>query len=299
MGSYVAALVLSAIALVLAGLSVAAAAHTETASQAEPLGWTLTLALLLGASALLYAAGVRRLWRRAGRWRGVRAAHILRFVLGWSVLAGALFSPMDALADRSFALHMLQHELLMLVAAPLLVLARPLEAWTWALAPRARRGVVVLAHARPLVRAWHAITGQPGAWCLHAAAVWIWHVPALFVAALADASLHVLQHTCFLATALLFWWSIFRPRAGSHTAGAMASVFTTMLHTSALGALLTLAAHPSYVAAVQPMMFGLTPLEDQQLGGLIMWVPGSVAYLVAGLVIVAGWLAPPRARHVA
>lgn len=296
MGSYVAALVLSAIALILAGLPVEAAAHTETASQ-ESLGWTMTLGLLLGASALLYTLGVRRLWRRAGRWRGVRAAHVLRFVLGWSALACALLSPIDALADRSFALHMLQHELLMLVAAPLLVLARPLEAWTWALAPRARRGVVALAHARPLGRAWCAITGQPGAWCLHAAAVWIWHVPALFLAALADASLHVLQHTCFLTTALLFWWSIFRTRAGSHTAGAMASVFTTMLHTSALGALLTLAAHPSYVATVQPMMFGLTPLEDQQLGGLIMWVPGSLAYLVAGLILVAGWLSPARERH--
>jgi putative membrane protein len=79
----------------------------------------------------------------------------------------------------------------------------------------------------------------------------------------------------------------------------MASVFTTMLHTSALGALLALAARPAYVAAGQPVLFGLTALEDQQLGGLIMWVPGSVAYLVAGLVIVAGWLAPPRVRHVA
>jgi putative membrane protein len=285
--------------LLLAGLPVDAVAHAATPGPAESLGWTITLALLLGASALLYAVGVRRLWRRAGRWRGVRAAHVVRFTLGWSVLAAALFSPIDALADRSFALHMLQHELLMLVAAPLLVLARPLEAWAWALAPRVRRGVAAVAHARALGRAWRAITGQPGAWCLHAAAVWIWHVPALFLAALVDSSLHVLQHTCFLVTALLFWWSIFRTRAGSHSAGAMASVFTTMLHTSALGALLTLAAHPSYVTAMQPMLFGLTPLEDQQLGGLIMWVPGSVAYLVAGLIIVAGWLAPPRARHVA
>ena len=294
-----AAFLLPAIALVLAGLPVRAAAHVEAASPAESLGWTIALALLLAASLLFYVVGVRRLWRRAGRWRGVRAGHVVRFALGWGVLAGALFSPIDALADRSFALHMLQHELMMLIAAPLLVLGRPLEAWTWALSPRARRGVAAITHARLLGRAWRAITSQPGAWCLHAAAVWIWHVPALFMAALADASLHVLQHTCFLGTALLFWWSIFHTRAGSHTAGAMASVFTTMLHTSALGALLTLAAHPSYVDAVQPMLLGLTPLEDQQLGGLIMWVPGSIAYLVAGLIIVAGWLAPPRARHVA
>ena len=77
----------------------------------------------------------------------------------------------------------------------------------------------------------------------------------------------------------------------------MLSVFTTMLHTGALGALLTLAPHPWYLAPTQPTVLGLSALEDQQLGGLIMWVPGSLAYLVAGLVLVAGWLSPVRARH--
>jgi putative membrane protein len=295
--AYVAAVVLPAVALILACLPLDSAAHGEwTAESGEALGWTLALVLLLAASAMLYALGVRRLWRRAGARRGVRGAHALRFVLGWLVLACALLSPIDALADRSFALHMLQHELLMLVAAPLLVLARPVEAWTWALSARMRRRAADLAQRAR--RAWRAITSQPGAWSLHAGAVWIWHVPVLFMAAVAHPSLHVFQHACFLVSALLFWWSVFRSRAGLQSAGAMASLLTTMLHTSALGALLALAARPAYLAPGQSTILGLTALEDQQLGGLVMWVPGSLAYLVAALVIASGWLAPARAaRH--
>ena len=269
-------------------------------AHAEPLGWTLVLALLLAVSAGLYGVGVRRLWRRVGARRGVRSGDAARFALGWTVLAGALLSPVDTLADRSFALHMVQHELLMLVAAPLLVLARPLEAWTWGLRPAVRRGVARLSRGRFARLGWGTLTRQPAAWCAHAAALWIWHVPALFVAAVAHPALHVLQHACFLGTALLFWWSVLRARAGTRGGGAMASLLTTMLHTSALGALITLAAHPAYVAASQSTPMGLTALEDQQLGGLVMWVPGSLAYLVAALVVAAGWLAPPRLRqHVA
>jgi len=285
----------SGVALVLGALPLESVAHGPDTSAigGDLLGWTLTLVLLLAASAGLYIAGVRRLWRRAGARRGVRGAHVLAFCLGWLVLAGALFSPIDALADRSFAVHMAQHELLMLVAAPLFVLARPLEAWTWALAPGMRRSAASVAHARWARRAWRPIASHPGAWSLHASALWIWHVPALFVAAVADPALHVLQHACFLGSALLFWWSVLRHRS----AGALFSVFTTMLHTGALGALLSLATHPWYLAPAQPTLLGLSALEDQQLGGLVMWVPGSLAYLLAGLVLVAGWLSPMRARH--
>ncbi|HEY2818080.1 MAG TPA: cytochrome c oxidase assembly protein [Casimicrobiaceae bacterium] len=282
------------LALVLACFSCDSAAHGAAGNET---GWTLTLALLLSTSAVGYAIGVRRLWRRAGAGRGVRGGHVLRFALGWLVLAVALLSPIDAFADRSFAVHMLQHELLMLVAAPLFVLARPLEAWTWALPQRMRRRAANVAHASWARGGWHAMTSQSGAWCLHASALWIWHVPMLFIAAAANPSLHVLQHTCFLGSALLFWWSVLRDRAGSHAAGAVLAVFTTMLHTSALGTLLTLAAHPSYIAPGQTTTLGLTALEDQQLGGLIMWVPGSLAYLVAALSIVAVRLSPARINH--
>jgi putative membrane protein len=289
---------LPAIGLALACLPLAARAHGGVAEPSDvDAGWSIVLALLLASSAVLYALGVRRLWRRAGAGRGIRPTHVLRFAGGWCVLAVALFSPIEAFADRSFALHMLQHELLMLVAAPLLVLARPLEAWTWALSPVLRRGAASLLREPWLRRTWRVLTGAAGAWCAHAGALWIWHVPALFIAAVAHPSLHVLQHTCFLVSALVFWWSVLRNGAASHSGSAMASVATTMLHTSALGALLTLAAHPSYLPAGQSTVLGISALEDQQLGGLIMWVPGSLAYLVAGLVIAARWLTPGRAQR--
>jgi len=252
------------------------------------------LVALLAVTAIAYARGVSALWRRAGVGRGIRIADAVRFVLGWSVLAAALLSPIDALADRSFALHMIQHELLMVVAAPLLVLSRPLEAWVWALSPSARRVVTRIASVRGVRRAWLWLVAPAVAWTLHAFALWSWHMPALFTAALANDAIHVLQHTFFFVSALVFWWAVFGHRTRAADAAALALLFTTMLHTSALGLLLTFAPRPWY-ALDGPALFGLTALADQQLGGLIMWVPGSLAYLIAGLVVVAWWLSPARA----
>lgn len=242
------------------------------------------LATLLAASAALYAAGVIRLWRKAGAGRGIRRVEVGRFTAGWLVLAAALAPPVDALAERSFAVHMLQHELLMVAAAPLLVLARPLPAFAWALPAGVRSALALLPRG-----AWRVLTAPAVAWSVHALALWLWHIPALFRAALADPSLHALQHTCFFVSAFVFWWAVFGGRAADTT--SIACLFTTMLHTSALAVLLTFAPAPWY-AHDAPIPFGLTPLEDQQLGGLVMWVPGACAYVVAGLLIVAAWLRP-------
>ena len=243
---------------------------------------------LIAASALLYALGIAALWRRAGVGRGIRRIEAMRFALGWLALAAALLSPIDAWAERSFAVHMVQHELLMVVAAPLLVLGRPLEAWAWALPAGIQRFLAAFTRTPGLRPVWRVITEPVGAWVFHAIALWIWHLPLFFTAALANESVHVLQHTCFFASALAFWWSVLRGvRAPDAT--SMASLFTTMLHTSLLGALLTFAPTPWY--AVDPFALGLTPLEDQQLGGVVMWVPGGLAYLFAGLAVAARWLA--------
>jgi putative membrane protein len=201
-----------------------------------------------------------------------------------------------AWAERSFAAHMVQHELMMVVAAPLLVLARPLEAWAWALPNGARRAFAALARCTSVRSAWRALTAPVGAWCFHALALWVWHLPNLFGAALASPALHVLQHTCFFASALAFWWAVFGRAARAPDAMSLACLFTTMLHTSALGALLALAPRAYYAETLQPALFGLTPLEDQQLGGLVMWVPASLAYVGAGLAIVHAWLARPRSQ---
>ena len=129
-------------------------------------------------------------------------------------------------------------------------------------------------------------------WLLPAVALWAWHVPRLFEGALASSTMHGWQHTSFLASALLFWWAVLGDGAERpHRGGAMLYLFTTMLHTGALGALLTWSAVPWYPAYAGSVgLYGYDLLEDQQLGGLIMWIPGALAYLFAGLALAARWL---------
>lgn len=269
----------------------AADAHEAAATGAGP-AFQALLVFMLTSGAALYASGIVRLWRRAGAGRGIRRVEVTAFALGWSSLTLALLSPIDAAAQHSFAVHMVQHELLMVVAAPLIVLGRPLQAVAWGISPGMRVGVAAFAHAPIVQRAWRPLTGTLGAWTVHAVALWTWHLPLLFGMALASLAWHVTQHACFFFSALGFWWSAFGTATRNPSAGSIASVFTTMLHTSALGALLTFA--PSAWYPIQaPSLFGLSNLEDQQLGGLVMWVPGGFAYMVAGLAIVRRWLASP------
>lgn len=269
-----------------------APAHAHDAAGAMRAAWDpepwLVIALLVAAA--LYAVGCTRLWRRAGPGRGIPRGAAARFWSGWVALAAALASPVDTLAASLFSMHMVQHELLMVVAAPLLVTGRPLEAWTWALPARWRGPLAAFARARGARATWAGLVHPVGAWIAHALALWAWHVPAFFEASLASRGIHELQHASFLGTALLLWWSILGRGARHSDAASLGSLFTTMLHTGALGALLTFAPtvwYPTYAAAGA---FGLAPLEDQQLGGLVMWAPGGLAYLVAGLAIVASWL---------
>jgi putative membrane protein len=290
---------LRAIAATLVAAAGPALAHAPDAVVPAPDLWRWSLEpwllWLLGLAALLYAVGVARLWRRAGFGRGVGGWQAGAFAAGWSMLLVALVSPLDALGTRLFSAHMVQHELLMVAAAPLLVLARPLGAWTWALAPRHRHWVGRATHWPWLAAAWTALTRAPAAWALHALALWLWHVPPLFDAALHSEGLHILQHASFLATALLFWWTVLGgdPRSRGHGGLALLSLFTTMVHTGALGALLALAPTPWYAVYVASApALGFNPLEDQQLGGLIMWVPGGIAYLLAGLALTARLLTP-------
>jgi putative membrane protein len=276
----------------------AAVAHPAHAPDAA-WAWNREPALvaLLGASAALYAAGVARLWRKAGRGRGITRADTARFAAGWIALGVALLSPVDAMGAALFSVHMVQHELLMVVAAPLLVLGRPLEAWAWGLPARASRALAGIGQRRALKRTWSLLSEPASAWALHALALWLWHIPALFQAALASEAVHVLQHSSFLASGLLFWWSVFGGASRRAGGASLASLFTTMVHTGALGALLTFSPGVWYPHYAQSDPFGRGALEDQQLGGLVMWVPAGAAYLAAALALVAGWIArDARAR---
>jgi putative membrane protein len=252
---------------------------------AEP--WVLAL---LALSAALYLAGIWRLWPRSRSGRRALLRQGALFAAGWLTLAAALASPLDGMGSQLFSAHMLQHELLMIVAAPLLVLGRPLAVWLWALPGRSAIAAFV---RHPLVRLpWQWLTLPLVSWLLHAVALWAWHVPRLFEGALASNAMHGWQHTSFLASALLFWWAVLGDSGErAHRGGAMLYLFTTMLHTGALGALLTWSAAPWYPAYAGSVgLYGFDLLEDQQLGGLIMWIPGALAYLFAGLALAARWL---------
>lgn len=296
---------LFAVALALTAPRVLAHAPATAPALPSPWHWTFEpwVVAMAAVALLLYVAGIARLWRQAGRGRGISMRQAALFVGGWLAAMAALVSPLDALGAQLFSAHMLQHELLMIVAAPLLVLVlgRPLAAWTWALRPGLRRHVAGVIRWRWLESAWGGLTRPVSAWALHAVALWAWHIPPFFEAALHSECIHVLQHTSFFVTALLFWWAVLGSDARSRTSAfAMVYLFTTMMHTSALGALLTLAPTPWYPHyAASGGGFGLDPLEDQQLGGLLMWVPGAFAYVAAALAVMARLLAPtlrgPRA----
>ena len=293
------------VALALAGLLLRAT--PALAHEGEPIrphdfwgAWTFewTVVIPLVVTAVLYGVGLRRLWTAAGVGRGVRRWEAACFAAGWLSLVVALVSPLHALGEALFSAHMAQHELLMAVAAPLLVLGRPLVPWTFALPKKNRSTVGGWAKQGWFRRSLHAVSAPGAAWTQHAAALWLWHMPVLYGLAVRSEWVHGLQHVCFLGTALLFWWALLRGRGARLGYGAaVLYLFTTAAHSGALGALLTFARAPWYPAYAAPTTpWGLTALEDQQLAGLIMWVPAGVSYLVAALWVFAEWLRESERR---
>ena len=260
--------------------------------------WEPGVILSLALSAWLYFRGVRSLWRESGVGRGVREWEVWAYAGGWLSLFIALVSPLHPWGRVLFAAHMTQHEVLMLLAAPLLVLGRPMLPFLWALPLRWARAVGSFSKTEWFQQAWRFITNPLVAWAIHAAALWVWHVPALFQATLHSELAHTLQHLSFLLSALLFWWALVHGRAGWMGYGAATLyVFTTSVHSGLLGALLTFSSavwYPAYGNLGRS--WGLTALEDQQLGGLIMWIPAGLVYIVAGLALFAGWLRESEAR---
>ena len=254
--------------------------------------------ITLLASAVLFVLGTAHLWRKSGKGHGVRYWEAVAFAAGWFSLVIALISPLHAWGRVLFSAHMTQHEVLMLIAAPLLVLGRPLIAVTWALPITWSRRASVIAKTNWLNSAWRFVTIPFVAWLVHAIALWAWHIPKLFDAVLKFETMHTLQHLSFFLSALLFWWALIHGRQGLMGYGAaVLYVFTTSLHSGLLGAVITFSRaiwFPSYLGLTES--WGLTPLEDQQLGGLIMWIPASLVYIFSGLALFAGWLRESEAQ---
>ena len=262
--------------------------------------WSFEPFVVLGLvlSGGLFAIGLRRLWQESPKRRTIRPWEALCFAGGWFALFVSLVSPLHAWGRVLFSAHMTQHEILMLVAAPLLVLGRPLLPFMWALPLKVSRQIGNIGKHPLMQKSWRALTIPLVAWLVHAVALWSWHVPFLFEAVLRNEWVHTAQHLSFLISALLFWWAVIHGTQGVMGYGAaVLYVFTTSIHSGLLGALITFATsvwYPSYVGLTSS--WGLTPLEDQQLGGLIMWIPAGVIYIAAGLALFVGWMRASELR---
>ncbi len=269
-------------------LPVAAFAHSGESLRPDDLWSTwefdpgVVLPLVL--CAVLYTIGSRR-------HLGLTRVQQTCFWGGLLSLAAALVSPLHPLGEVLFSAHMVQHEILMLIAAPLLVASRPLVTFLWALPFEWRRTLGRCAKAKPIHSSWLWLTAPLSAWWIHALAIWLWHAPALFQATLKSDLVHTAQHLSFFLSALLFWWAVFYAHGRRAFGSGVLYIFTTAMHTGILGALLTFAPRPWYPAySGTTQAWRLTPLQDQQIGGLIMWVPASLVYLGTGLLLFAAWM---------
>jgi putative membrane protein len=275
------------------------AAHAHTAGEAAAsLTGEWLLPSLLAAAGIWYAIGYARLRRASAAGRAAHRRRAMLFGAGWIAIALSLLSPLHERGLQSFTAHMIEHELLMLVAAPLFALSQPLGVLLWAFSPGTRAALGSVAHRRWYAEAWSRLSGPLAATVLQAAMLWLWHVPALFERALAREGWHVAQHLCLLLSATLFWWAIDRAsrRGGRHGVAGML-LFITALQSGLLGALMAFAASPWYAQYVALGSAGALadPLADQQIAGLIMWIPGGTVHAAAALLYMSRWFRePPR-----
>ena len=218
--------------------------------------------------------------------RTALARLLLGPVTGTAIALAAVSPPMHAAADASVAAHMIQHLMLILVAAPLLALGQPVRLAAAIIPVRVWRTVARVSRRRP-TRPGHAVVVALSACLVHFVVVWAWHSPRLYEAAIASPAIHALEHLSFVATAYAFWLAVLGRRALG-PGGAIFVLFVAAGQGTVLGALLTLAEAPWYAAHVPAGGGGsLTALEDQQLAGLFMWVGGGLAYAGAALVMLA------------
>jgi putative membrane protein len=246
------------------------------------------LPLVILAGAFAYAVGIRRLWSNARTVRLVGAAQAAAFGAAVVTLLVALESPLEDAATRDLPWHMVQHLLLLAVAAPLLAVGEPVTVMTRALPDHLRRNV------RPVVRRISRSQTSAGGWlawtvaafALSTATLALWHVPALYDAAVAHTGIHVLEHVTFVATAALFWWMALGASRRSRRGLGVLAVFVATLPATALGILLTLARTPWYA----PYGHGATALRDQQVAGALMWGFGGSALVVGAAALFASWL---------
>lgn len=243
---------------------------------------TVPLLLLL----VLFLIGSARLKERSNLNRRTNVT----FLAGWLILTLALISPLHAGGERSFTLHMIEHELIMLVATLLLAASHAGGALAWGL-PKVARTALAGSWKSPLSALWKRLTEPVTATIVQGIVMWVWHAPALFDRALDSRAIHIAQHASFILASLLFWSAMLNPRRAGYGTAALC-LFVTSLIGGALGALMAVSTSPWYAgyASMTLTGIGLDPVTDQQLAGLLMWIPGGFVHAGAALLFLYRWL---------
>jgi cytochrome c oxidase assembly factor CtaG len=243
--------------------------------------WDWEPSILIGCAAL----AIGYAW--VARFRFERKA--IFFYLGLSIMFLALVSPLDALADDYlFSMHMFQHLLLSELVPPMLLLGIPLPWWEWILRWRVFRDAEALLRRPPI------------AWFCGIGALWLWHLPVLYNAALQSEGLHAFQHLCFMVTGTIFWYPVITPVPGHRMTifPAVFYLFAGCTFSSLLGIIITFCSYeiyPYYLnppddLGILPQLRSLISVRgDQQLGGLLMWFPCCLIYASAILIRLGTW----------
>ena len=229
----------------------------------------------------LYAVGPLRVKYHLGE--PIKTGQAVAFFLGVNSIFLVLFSPLDKLGDKYlFSAHMLQHLVLTIVGPPLMIVGTP----GWLIQP--------VLYNRLIFRVARFLTYPFVAFTLYNVDFWLWHAPVLYNATLVNETLHILEHMTFIVFSLIYWWPVFSPlKEGLPSlafGGQILYIFLGGMPTVALGAGLTFAS-PLYIPYIYaPRVWGISPAMDQQLGGLIMWVPANLAYIVVVSVLFIRWM---------
>jgi putative membrane protein len=271
--------------------------------------WSLPvpITIVLLPIALIYVRGWVHLWRTLPTV--LPAWHLAAFLGGLLSVWIAIASPLSALDDELLTVHMVQHLLLMTVAAPLILLGAPAVTLLHGLPQRAVQGALgPLLRWPPLQRFGHSLTHPVPCWLAGGGAVIAWHIPALFELALRSERWHEIEHACFLAAGLLFWWPIVQPWpsvARWPQWSAPLYLFLATLPCDALSAFLAfcgrvvypsyLSAHPLFdISALRISALRISAISDQEWAGALMWVWVTFAYLAPAVVITVQLLSPRR-----
>lgn len=265
--------------------------------------WRPDVIIVLALAGTLFITGWWRLRqrtlaaRRSGSWRAAAMWRPVSYVAGLIFVGLALMSPLDVLSSQLFSMHMIQHLLLIMIAPPLMLIANPLPFMLWGLPGKWRlsigRGLARLLSGKSVFRQYLRKATTPGVvWLIWLVSIISWHDPNAYNAALRSNVVHDIEHLTFFLGGMLFWWHVTGAGPRIHKQfgliGRIAFTLSAVPPNMLTGAAIAFAQDPIYTYYNNvPRLMGLSVMEDQQLGGVIMWVPGSMMYIIAALVLIS------------